>query len=166
MTSDNITPLHFATATHARIFEFIRKLVDLGQIASPVTLMAIFDGDPDLLSKGGVHYLAELAAAGPSLPHIEDHARHLYDLSQRRQLIEIAESIRRSAYTIELNDPPSAQIERAGSRLYQVAQSSGTGSTRSARSASCGARMRSRNLLAKAADGLRRVVKTRANSDG
>ena len=45
VVADFLKPEHFANAMHARILEAIQKLVDRGQIASPVTLKATFDQD-------------------------------------------------------------------------------------------------------------------------
>jgi len=57
---DFLKPEHFANAMHARILEAIQKLVDRGQIASPVTLKATFDQDAALAETGGAGYLARL----------------------------------------------------------------------------------------------------------
>ena len=117
--ADFLKPEHFANALHARILEAMQKLVDWGQIANIVTLKATFDQDPVLVSHGGARYLAQLAAAGAQLLHVEDYARLVYDLWQRRQLLAIAEDIQRAAYSAELNDPAAAQIEGAETQLYQ-----------------------------------------------
>ena len=126
--ADFLKPGHFANALHARILESMQKLVDWGQIANIVTLKATFDQDPVLVSHGGARYLAQLAAAGAQLLHVEDYARLVYDLWQRRQLLAIAEDIQRAAYSAELNDPAAAQIERAETQLYQLAENGDAGS--------------------------------------
>ena len=113
---------------HARILEAIQKLVDRGQIANVVTLKATFDQDPALVENGGARYLAQLAAAGAQTAAFEDYARLVYDLWQRRQLLAIAEDIQRAAYSAELNDPAAAQIERAETQLYQLAENGDAGS--------------------------------------
>ena len=45
VVADFLKPEHFANAMHARVLEAIQKLVDRGQIASPVTLKATFKSD-------------------------------------------------------------------------------------------------------------------------
>jgi replicative DNA helicase len=126
--ADFLKPEHFASAMHARILEAIQKLFDRGQIANVVTLKATFDQDPALMENGGARYLAQLAVAGSLLLHCEDYARLVYDLWQRRQLLAIAEDMQRAAYSAELNDPAAAQIERAETQLYQLAENGDAGS--------------------------------------
>src|SRR5438105_7601511 len=128
VVADFLKPEHFANAMHARVLEAIQKLVDRGQIASPVTLKATFDQDSALASTGGAEYLAKLAGAGASLARVEVevYARLVYDHWQRRQLIEFGEEVVGTAYRAELDDPASAQIERAEAWLYRLAESGDT----------------------------------------
>src|SRR5207302_910094 len=56
------------------------------------------------------------------------YARLVYDHWQRRQLIEFGEDVVGTAYRAELDNPASAQIERAESWLYRLAESGDTGS--------------------------------------
>ena len=64
VVADFLKSEHFANPMHARILGAIQKLVDRGQIASPVTLKATFDQDTALAPIGGAGYLAKLAGAG------------------------------------------------------------------------------------------------------
>jgi replicative DNA helicase len=126
--ADFLKPEHFANGLHARIFEEIQKLVDRGQIANVVTLKTIVDQDPSLVSSGGARYLAQLARAGALLLHVEEYARSVYDLWQRRQLLAIADNIQGAAYSADVNDPAAAQIERAETQLYELAEKGEAGS--------------------------------------
>jgi replicative DNA helicase len=128
--ADFLRPEHFANATHARIFDAIQKYVDRGQTANVVTLKATFDQETALAPIGGAKYLARLAGGGAHLARVEvqHYARHVYDYWQRRQLINFGEEVAGSAYRPDLDDPASAQIERAESWLYQLAESGDTGS--------------------------------------
>jgi replicative DNA helicase len=130
VVTDFLKPEHFANAMHARMLEAIQKIVDRGQIANPVTLKATFNQDPALAAISGAKYLANLAGAGARLARVEvqDYGRHVYDFWQRRQLIAFGEEVVGSAYRAELDDPASAQIERAESWLYRLAESGDTGS--------------------------------------
>ena len=66
----------------------IGKEIDAGRCASPVTLKAAFDADPDLRTLKGSSYLAELVArCVPWLHTAEDAAFCLRDLSLRRILV-------------------------------------------------------------------------------
>jgi replicative DNA helicase len=127
VVADFLKAEHFANGFHARIFEETQKLFDRGQITNPVTLKAIFDQDPALASCGGARYLGQLVSAGAMLLHIEDYAHVIYDLWQRRQLIDHAQDVLRAAYNADSSDPASAQIERAEAQLYRLAESGGAG---------------------------------------
>jgi replicative DNA helicase len=130
VVADFLKPEHFANAMHARMLEAIQKLIERGQIASPVTLKATFDQDTALASIGGAEYLAKLAGGGARLRRVEvgDYARLVYDHWQRRQLIEFGEEVVGAACRAELDDPASTQIERAEAWLYRLAESGDTGS--------------------------------------
>ena len=60
---DFILPGHFFMPVHQRIYEAIIKIVDQGQVASPVTLKGYFEKDEDLKTVGGAEYLADLAGS-------------------------------------------------------------------------------------------------------
>src|SRR6185312_9527966 len=61
--SEFLLPEHFGNGVHARIYTAIQKLVDRGDVASPVTLHQYFEHDGSLSEVGGAAYLARLAAA-------------------------------------------------------------------------------------------------------
>src|SRR5581483_1058298 len=61
--SEFLKPEHFYLPAHTRIYEAITKLVERGQLATPVTLKAVFEADADLAQQGGGVYLADLAAS-------------------------------------------------------------------------------------------------------
>jgi replicative DNA helicase len=83
-------------------------------------LKATFDQDTALAPIGGAEYPAKLAGAGAPLTRVEvqDYARLVYDHWQRRQLIEFGEEV-----VGTLDNSASAQIERAESWLYRLAES-------------------------------------------
>jgi replicative DNA helicase len=93
-------------------------------------LKATFDQDTALTQVGGAEYLAKLAGAGAHLTRVEvgDYAHLVHDHWQRRQLIEFGEEVAGAAYRAELDNPASAQIERAESWLYRLAESGDIGS--------------------------------------
>ena len=61
--SEFLHPELFADPVHGRIFEACARLIDRGQIASPVTLKGMFDQDEALTEVGGAQYLVKLAAS-------------------------------------------------------------------------------------------------------
>src|SRR6185503_18131834 len=49
-----LRPEHFADPLHGKLFASIGRLIDLGQIVSPVTLKSYAEGDEDLRKVGGM----------------------------------------------------------------------------------------------------------------
>ncbi len=119
--SDFLKAEHFFEELHRRIFEVMSQLIRAGKIASPVTLKT-FLGDDDL---GGItvgQYLARLAGEATSIINAEDYGRTIYDLAIRRGLIGIGEDIVNAAFDSPVDASPSAQIEEAERRLYEIAE--------------------------------------------
>lgn len=118
---DFLQPIHFADATHGKIFEAIRKLIDRGQVADPITLKDYFDKDETLKNVGGAQYLIDLANAVVSIISIADYGKLIYDLYLRRQLITIGEEVVLDARKHELDTSAIAQIEIAEKKLFDLA---------------------------------------------
>src|SRR4029453_4050303 len=87
--SSFLEPGHFFEAIHARIFEAASTLIRAGKLASPVTLKTYFERDEALKEIGGRVYLARLAAAATTIINAEEYGRTIYELAQRRKLIDI-----------------------------------------------------------------------------
>lgn len=120
--SDFLRPEHFANAAHGRIYEACARLIERGQIASPVTLKGIFDQDEALRELGGAQYLVRLAASVVSVINAEDYAREIRDCFLRRELIEVGEVIINEAFDRTLDSPATQQIEEAEARLFNLAE--------------------------------------------
>ena len=112
---------HFFEPVHSRIYDTILTLVERGQIATPLTLKATFDRDPDLAEGDGARYLAHLASAATTIINAEEYGRHIYDLSLSRQLIRIGEEMVNTAYEMSLDHPAGEQIEEAEKQLFNLA---------------------------------------------
>lgn len=124
-----LRPEHFYNAMHGRIFEAVRKFIDRGDVADPVTLKPIFDQDPALQEVGGVRYLAQLASAGvfrAARVEVEQLTRIMYDCALRRELILLTEEATTVAYRDPF-DPAKEQIERLEAGLRRLAESGQTG---------------------------------------
>ncbi|HLG87685.1 MAG TPA: replicative DNA helicase [Alphaproteobacteria bacterium] len=126
--SEFLKPEHFYLPAHTRIYEAITKLVERGQLATPVTLKAIFEGDPDLGQQGGGIYLADLAASVVTIFDVADYGRTIFDLYLRRQLISLGEDIVNNAHEHDLDVAASDQIETAERRLFDLGTTGGSGS--------------------------------------
>lgn len=114
---------HFFEPVHGRIFDAIRKYVEKGQIANPVTLKFFFDGDEALTNLGGSKYLIELANAAGMTINAEDYGKAVYDLALKRDLVAIGETITKDAFEADLDDPATQQIERSEHALFNLATS-------------------------------------------
>lgn len=123
---DRLRPEHFLEPVHARIFEAILTFHDKGQIATPVTLKHYFDSDESLRELGGGSYLAKMAGAAIHVLNIRDYSSVIYDLSLKRQLIQIGEHIVNTAYDQKLNEEAMTQIERAEQELFLLSESGDT----------------------------------------
>src|SRR6476646_11689481 len=49
-----LRPEHFADPLHGKLFDALSKLIERGQVVSPVSLKAYADGDADLKAAGGM----------------------------------------------------------------------------------------------------------------
>jgi replicative DNA helicase len=83
---------HFFSAVHGRIYEAVRGMVEAGREASPLTLLALFEGDPDLRAVGGGGYLFDLATNVVTVINAEDYGRAVFDAALRRRLVELGEA--------------------------------------------------------------------------
>jgi replicative DNA helicase len=112
---------HFGNALHGRIFAALGKLIERGQIADPITLKNLFEQDGTLQEIGGVQYLARLAEAAVTIINAEHYGRTIHDLHLRRELITIGQDVVTDAFQHDLDDPANDQIERAESKLFELA---------------------------------------------
>ena len=117
-----LTAEHFHEPIHRTIYETAQNLIDRGHLANPTTLKAYFDNDENLAEIGGVDYLRRLAAGAITIINAEDYGRTIYDLSVRRQLIEIGEEMVNTAYSSSVEEIAILQVEAAEQRLYNLAE--------------------------------------------
>lgn len=85
-----LAPEHFSVRVHGEIFLAIRRLIEAGRLASPVTLRAYFEENAQLESVGGGAYLARLAAAAATIINTGHYAQAIRDAHLRRRLLDVA----------------------------------------------------------------------------
>ena len=119
--SDYLRPRHFADPIHGRIYESASKLIERGQIADPITLNNFFEQDGSLADVGGAQYLVELAASMVNVINAVEYGRTIYDLHLKRQLIDLGENVVNRAFSPDVEDQASRQIEEAEQTLYDLA---------------------------------------------
>jgi replicative DNA helicase len=120
-----LKPDHFFEPLHGRIFEAILRLTDRNMVANPVTLRPLFEADEGMKELGGPAYLAQLTGSGAAIIGARDFATQIYDLALLRALIGVGRDLVESALDTSEEVAPLAQIERAETELYKVAEEGG-----------------------------------------
>ena len=116
---------HFFEPLHGRIYDAILRLTDRTMIANPVTLRPLFEADEGIKEVGGPAYLAQLTGSGAAVIGARDFAAQIYDLALLRALIGVGRDLVESALDTSEEVAPIAQIERAETELYKVAEEGG-----------------------------------------
>jgi replicative DNA helicase len=120
--SDFLEPKHFLETIHQRIFELAGGLIRAGKLATPVTLKTFLPVDLDVAGLTVNQYLARLAAEATTIINAEDYGRTVYDLSIRRDLINIGEDMVNLAYDAPVDATPQSHIEEAERKLFELAE--------------------------------------------
>jgi replicative DNA helicase len=120
--SDFLEPRHFFEPIHQNIYQLSRDLIRAGKIATPVTLKTFLDANIDIGGLNVSQYLARLAAEATTIINAADYGHTIYDLSIRRDLIQVGEDMVNLAYDAPVDFAPRNQIEDAERRLYELAE--------------------------------------------
>src|SRR5215216_2905553 len=120
-----LRPDHFFEPLHGRIYEAILRMTDANRVANPVTLRPLFESDESIKEVGGVAYLAQLTGSGAAVIGARDFAQQIYDLALLRALIGVGRDLVEGALDTSEDVAPLAQIERAETELYKVAEEGG-----------------------------------------
>jgi replicative DNA helicase len=121
--SDFLEPKHFFEPIHQTIYQTAASLIRAGKVATPVTLKTLLPAETDIGGMTVAQYLARLAAEATTIINAADYGRTIYELSLRRDLINIGEDMVNVAYDAPVDFAPRAQIEDAERRLYELAES-------------------------------------------
>jgi len=120
-----LRPDHFFEPLHGRIYEAILRMTDGNRVANPVTLRPLFEADEAIKDVGGPAYLAQLTGSGAAVIGAQDFAQQIYDLALLRALIGVGRDLVEGALDTSEDVAPLAQIERAETELYKVAEEGG-----------------------------------------
>jgi len=120
--SDFLEPRHFFEPIHQNIYQLSRDLIRAGKLATPVTLKTFLDANINIGGLNVSQYLARLAAEATTIINAEDYGHTIYDLSIRRDLIQVGEDMVNLAYDAPVDFSPRNQIEDAERRLYELAE--------------------------------------------
>src|SRR6478736_3052513 len=120
-----LQPHHFFEPLHGRVYEAILRMTDANRVANPVTLKPLFEADEAMKEVGGPAYLAQLTGSGAAVIGARDFAGQIYDLALLRALIGVGRELVEGALDTSEDVAPLAQIERAETELYKVAEEGG-----------------------------------------
>src|SRR6476661_876966 len=120
-----LQPHHFFEPLHGRVYESILRMTDANRVANPVTLRPLFEADESMKEVGGPAYLAQLTGSGAAVIGARDFAQQIYDLALLRALIGVGRDLVEGALDTSEDVAPLAQIERAETELYKVAEEGG-----------------------------------------
>src|SRR6201997_3073275 len=120
--SDFLEPKHFFEPLHQTIYETAGSLIRMGKVATPVTLKTFLPAETDIGGMTVGQYLARLAAEATTIINAQDYGRTIYDLSLRRDLIQIGEDMVNVAYEAPVDFATKVQIEAAERKLYELAE--------------------------------------------
>ena len=118
---DFLDETHFYYPPHAAIYDAVRKLVNRGQIANPITLKTFFERDEALKEVGGTDYLVQLADNMHSVVDCRHYANIVYDLHIRRSLIHLGEDIVNETHELEVDKTATEHVEGLEQRLFDLA---------------------------------------------
>jgi replicative DNA helicase len=121
--SDFLEPVHFFEPIHRDIYDVAGRLIRAGKLADPTTLLTFLPAETEISGVTVRRYIAHLAAAATTIINAPDYGRTIYELAQRRDLIQIGAEMVNVAYDAPVDFSPRAQIEDAERRLYELAES-------------------------------------------
>jgi replicative DNA helicase len=129
VVSEYLRPEHFALGQNGTIYEACGKLIDQGKIADPITLRTLFEGNDELGDIGGAEYLMELTGSAVGVINAGEYGRVIFDLAQKRELIEIGQSLTERAYSGDVGATAEILIEDTERELYELGEGRSDGKT-------------------------------------
>lgn len=119
--SDWLNSAHFFDPRHGVIFSASKRLITARRRATPASIKADVDG---LTFDGlaGATYLGQLVLRAPLPSHAIDHARTVYDLAIRRELIALGEDLVSRAASAPIETSPDTLIEQTEVELSGLAE--------------------------------------------
>ncbi len=123
--ADYLKADHFYDPVHGQIFDAIAKTIGKGLLADAISLKTTLEHHEGLAQIGGIEYLARLLSEAASTANAPEYARLVYDLSLRRDLMRIGDSILKEA--VDPVEPKSGPelIEDAEQLLFSLAETGG-----------------------------------------
>lgn len=132
--SEFLRPEHFYEPLHRQMFDAISGLILAGKPATTVTVKTFINMEKKVGELTMSQYMASLVSGAVSIINAKDYAQVIYELSLRRDLIEIGTEMVNAAYDAAYDETPEKQIELSSDKLYKISEAtravSGAGSFR------------------------------------
>jgi replicative DNA helicase len=112
---------HFYEQIHQKIYEQILHLMDKGMSASVSNISSILSKDNSFNEIGGRQYLTNLQAMSIVVFNNYEHAKIIYDLYIKRNIIKIAEEVVNNTYESNISRKSSELLEEAEMKLFNLA---------------------------------------------
>ncbi len=110
----------FIEPLNKKIFSFIKKIINKGQLADLNTLKIFLENDQDFIDSGGFEYLLKICESSLSIINAHHYGKVIRDLSQRRQLISFATNLVNQSFAPTLDENAEQIIENAEQNLYEL----------------------------------------------
>ena len=110
----------FAEPVNKKIFSFIKKIIDKGQIADLNTIKLFLENDEDFNNIGGINYLLKICEDSVSIINANHYGKVIHDLSKRRELINFGSDLVNKSYTPDIDEDALSLIENAEQKLYDL----------------------------------------------
>jgi len=119
--AEYLTAEHFADPLHGRLFFWLSRLIDYGQVANVSSIKPYIEQDKDLMEVGETGYLERLHSIAKPTDEADQLGRTIRDLYFRRRLLDLGGEMIRQA--VDTNEAKTAvdQIEAAEKQLSHLA---------------------------------------------
>jgi len=116
---DHISPGHFSSQAHSRLFSAMLTLWKKGSGFSPETLRPFFKNDPSLEDVGGDTYLVRIMLSSPVVP-VSDLAKGIVDLAKRRALITVCSDLMTATRTLKVGTEVDNLLDDAEQAIFKA----------------------------------------------
>lgn len=119
--AESLEPEDFYSKGHQHIFDSMRSLYEKNQPVDAITVTAALKNRGTVLeSLGGTDYIVNLAAAMPTVLHLEHYAAIVRDKALLRRIIQAAAEIGTACYDVD--DSPEELLADAERKILQLSQ--------------------------------------------
>ncbi len=126
--SDYLIANHFFEPGHQRLYQTLETRINAGHLVTPGTIRGFLPAELKIRGTGLEQYLRVLAGQAGTIITAGEYGKIIRDLSVRRDLINIADEIRRDAFRADPDDGPERQLDEAQRKIAELLHSGSGGS--------------------------------------